>query len=212
MDASDDRRKLLLEMYNRLLDNSSTHVLVVWQSVGVLVGAFAILALTEKQVISMDVAGSLIVLIAGWLIAHVYDASYWYNRNIAIAANIEKEFLCDSDLRNIHYYFGKHRPGNKMIVHLRIQMALGIGIGLIVLVFHFLTRVAPCLQSQAGDLERLLPYLVSVPVAIGLFALRAHRDRCYTEFLQNSPGRPVDTTGITYGEGHGFPRIGSPKP
>ena len=50
------RDELLLKMYDQMFNQINTHILVVWQSVGVLVGAFAILALTEKQFISMNVA------------------------------------------------------------------------------------------------------------------------------------------------------------
>jgi hypothetical protein len=32
--------------------------------------------------------------------------SYWYNRNLVIIANIERQFL---GRKEIHYYFGKHR-------------------------------------------------------------------------------------------------------
>ena len=116
--AEDPRERLLLQMYDQMFNDINRHIMVVWQSVGVLVGAFAIFALTEKQVVTVDVAASLIVLIAGWSLAHLYDAAYWYNRNLVIIANIERQFLRQSDLRDIHYYFGAHRPTNLMITHL----------------------------------------------------------------------------------------------
>ena len=39
------------------------HIMVVWQSVAVLIGAFAIFALVEKHIINLDVAVSIIALL-----------------------------------------------------------------------------------------------------------------------------------------------------
>ena len=200
------REELLQRMYEQMFNDINRHIMVVWQSIGVLVGAFAIFALTEKQIISVDIASSLVILIAGWSLAHLYDAGYWYNRNLAIIANIERQFLTKQDLHNIHYYFGAHRPQNRMIVHLRIQFMLGVGVGSVVLAFHFLTRVVPGFGApwSAIDLQRTLPYLVTAGMIWYLICLRGQRNRSYTEFLKNSPGISVDTEGISYGEGHGF--------
>ena len=142
-----------MRMYDQMFNDINTHILVVWQSVGVLVGAFAILALTEKQIITLDIAASLIVLIAAWLIGHLYDASYWYNRNLVIIANIERQFLTQSDLRDVHYYFGKHRRKGSMIMHLKIQYALALGIAFIVVVFHFFARIASGIGGQCAPLR-----------------------------------------------------------
>lgn len=202
------REKLLLQMYDQLFNDISRHIMVVWQSVGVLVGSFAIFALIEKHVISSDFASTLIVLIAGWSLAHSLDASYWYNRNLAIIANIEKQFLSAGDLNAIHYYFGSHRPENKMITHLRIQLILALGIAAVVLLVHFYERVIPGFNQPLSSIDplRCLPYLMGVALGIYLFILRRRRNLSYREFISNSPGRVVDTTGISYGEGHGFPR------
>jgi hypothetical protein len=191
-------------MYDQMFNDINTHILVVWQSVGVLVGAFAIFALTEKQIITVDVAASLIVLIAAWLIGHLYDASYWYNRNLVIIANIERQFLNPSDLRNVHYYFGKHRKKGSMITHLRIQYALALGIGLVVLLFHFFTRVEPGFRSpwSAFDPLRSLPYAVVVLAFLAVRRLKVNRDAAYGEFLKNSPGKTVETGDVVFGVGH----------
>jgi hypothetical protein len=50
----------------------------------------------------------------------VYDASYWYDRNLGIIANIERQFLTKNNLNDIQYYFAEHRPTSKMLTHLRI--------------------------------------------------------------------------------------------
>lgn len=211
MPKVDDRRELLLRMYDQMFNDINRHIMVVWQSVGVLVGAFAIFALTEKQLISLDVASALIVLIAGWSLAHHLDASYWYNRNLAIIANIEKQFLVETDLKEIHYYFGSHRPGNKMIIHLRIQVMLALGIAAVIVIFHFSQRVLPGIGGSwtSFDILRGLPYFFGAALAIYLLWLRGNRNRSYREFIGNSPGRDVDTSEVSYGEGHGYPRTDS---
>src|SRR6266511_2529460 len=100
---AEHRYELLLRMYDQMFSDINRHIQIVWQSVGVLASTFGILvgilALFEKQVpiglanALLDVATALIMLIVGWLLAHVYDASYWYNRNLVIIANIERQFL-----------------------------------------------------------------------------------------------------------------------
>lgn len=202
MPEGNKRLDFLLHMYDQLFNDINTHILVVWQSIGVLIGAFAIFALAEKNIVPVDVACSLILLIVAWLIGHLYDASYWYNRNLAMIANIERQFLQSSDLRDIHYYFGKHRQKGAMITHLRVQYWLALGIGAIVIIFHLSTRIFPLLDTAACSPILALPYLVLVIAAVGLALLRRSCARKYEEFLSNSPGIEVDTTGISYGPGH----------
>jgi hypothetical protein len=203
---SEKRAELLLHMYDQMFNDIDTHILVVWQSIATLIAGFAVLALTEKNVISIDLAIALLVLVCAWQIAHLYDAGYWYNRNLAIIANIEKLFLTSADLKDVHYYFGSHRPMNPMITHLRIQYFLGMGIAILVMAFHFLTRVWPGFGEPMNDFEptRTLPYAVALVGIYYLWKLRNQRNKSYAEFLKNSPGIKVDTKGIEYGVGHGY--------
>jgi hypothetical protein len=200
----DDRKEFLLKMYDQMFNDINTHILVVWQSVGVVVGAFAVFALVEKNIIPIDYACSLMILLSAWLLAHLYDSSYWYNRNLVIIANIERQFLDPKDLKDIHYYFGKHRKKSAMLTHLKIQYALGLGIGTLFLLYHFTLRVLPGMHEPIGNFEfsRSLPYLSATAAVVLLWLLRANRIKSYTEFLQNSPGVDVDTSGIQYGIGH----------
>ncbi|MDD5327476.1 MAG: hypothetical protein PHY02_06640 [Phycisphaerae bacterium] len=195
-----------MKMYDQMFNDINTHIMVVWQSIGAVVGAFAFFALAEKNIISVDIATALILLLVGWFIAHLYDAAYWYNRNLCIIANIEKEFLIKDDLKNIHYYMGQHRPNNAMITHIKIQYALGVGIGLLVVLYHFFTRVVPGFSSSWDnfELQHSLPYILFVVSIIYLLHLRKQRNKSYSEFLKNSPGKDIDTSGIKYGIGHGF--------
>ena len=189
------RDTFLIEIYKQMFNDINRHILVVWQSIGVLVGAFAVLSLVEKKVISLDVATSIIVLLCAWLFAHIFDASYWYNRNLVIIANIERQFLGEKDLGEIHYYFGKHRRKNKMIWHLRIQCALGLGLALIILAVHFYHQVLPGLALDISQFDpiRALPYLVAISSLIYCGFVKRNRDASYAEFVTNSPGIEVAT-------------------
>lgn len=202
---SGDREEFLLHMYDQLFNDINRHIMVVWQSIGVLIGALTILALVEKSIVSLDIAITLIVLLAAWLVAHLIDASYWYNRNLVIIANIERQFLEKGDLKSIHYYFGAHRPKNRMIEHLKIQGALGAGLTLVVLYYHASVRVFPGFTSSFHnfELERCLPYILCILSLAYICILNRQRDASYEEFLSNSPGVSVDTSGVSFGPGHG---------
>ena len=200
------REELLLKMYDQMFNDINRHIMVVWQSIGVLVGSFAIFALVEKNIIPIDIAVAILLLLCSWLIAHLLDAAYWYNRNLVIIANIERQFLQKDDLRKIHYYFGKHRPNNRMIEHLRLQFALGIGLGAIVLLYHFFERVLPGLSAPWSNFDpmRSIPYILVFFSIIYLLLLKKRCIEKYNEFLSNSPGADVDTSGVDYGIGHGY--------
>lgn len=195
------REELLLKMYDQLFNDINRHIMVVWQSVGVLVGAFAIFALVEKSVIPIDLAVSIIVLLCAWLVAHLFDSSYWYNRNLVMIANIERQFLLKSDLKDIHYYFGAHRQNNKMIEHLKLQMALAIGLGGIVLLYHLFGVV--CDSKSSSGFMNALPYIVLVVAVVYLNDLKQRLLEKYEEFLANSPGKDIDAGDINFGVGHG---------
>lgn len=196
---------MLLKMYDQLFNDINRHIMVIWQSVGVLVGAFAIFALVEKKVIPLDIAASIILLLCAWLIAHLLDAAYWYNRNLVIIANIERQFLNRLDLQEIHYYFGAHRPKNKMIEHLKLQLALGLGLGAIVILYHFFDTILPALNCKnfAVTFLNTVPYLLVLAATAYLMELKRKLVAKYEEFITNSPGKEIDSNDINYGVGHG---------
>src|SRR5258706_3950554 len=201
----DRRDEFLIEVYRQMLNDINRHILVVWQSVGVLVSAFAFLSLVEKNVVSRDIATGLIVMLCGCVYGHLADAAYWYNRNLVIIANIERQLLKQSDLADIHYYFGAHRKTNEPITHLRMQQHLAIGLGGLVVLWHLLERVLPGAWSpwRMFDPMRAIPYCMAVGACFyGAYWVR-RGERKYQEFLKHSPGMKVDTSGISYGIGHG---------
>jgi hypothetical protein len=190
-----ERKEFLFKMYDQMFNDINRHILVVWQSISVIVGAFAIFALVEKNIISLDIASSIITLLTTWSIAHIIDASYWYNRNLVIIANIERQFLNQVDTKEIHFYFSDHRKKNKMISHLKIQLFLSVGLSGLVCLYHFSTRVFPGLtvQWENFELERSLPYFILLMSIVFLHHIAVGKDNRYKEFLEKSPGKEVQT-------------------
>lgn len=192
MDKSEVRNELLLKMYDQMFNDINRHILVVWQAIGVVIGAFAVFSLTDKELVPIDVAVALVVLLCGWMVAQLYDSAYWYNRNLVIIANIEKEFLTVEDLSHIHFYFGSHRKKNKMIGHLRIQRYLGVTISALVMLYHFqAARIwhGFSLPLSALNTYKTLPYLALLAAALFVNRVRNEREDAYAEFIKRSPGR-----------------------
>lgn len=194
-------------MYEQMFNDIDRHHKIVWQVIGVLVGSFAFIALAEKGIIPIDIAVAVIVLLALWVIAHVYDSNYWYNRNLVIISNIERQFLKSSDLKDIQYYFGEHRDKNAVQTSLKIQLYIAWGIILVFLLYHFLTRIYDGLfltwEESTINWGKLIPYTVTIVFYFILVKwIKSKREKNYLEFLQNSPGIKIDTSSIKYGDGH----------
>jgi len=200
----DRRADLLLKMYDQMFNDINRHILTVWQTIGTLAGAVALLGLVEKRVVSMDMAVALIIVVSAWSMSHAYDSAYWYNRNLIIIANIERQFLKSSDLRDIHYYFGAHRDTNKMLTHLRIQYVFAVAVAGIGVLYHFLVQVVPGFSSPVAQFQpaRTLPYIAAVAAIVWLRWLREKRTRSYSEMLENSPGIEINNSSVKYGVGH----------
>lgn len=194
-----------MKMYDQMFADINRHILVVWQSLGVLLSAVALFALVDKGVITLDIAATIFVVISAWSVLHALEAGYWYNRGLAIIANIERQFLRTSDLQDIHYYFGSHRSDNKLLDQLRNQIIFAAVICLVFLTFHFHTRVEPGIHSPWSCFEwpRALPYVCSLAVIIYTHRHRKKLDQKYAEFIENSPGIWIDTSKVKYGIGHG---------
>lgn len=203
----DRRDEFLLKMYEQMFYDIDRHHKIVWQVIGVLIGSFAFIALAEKGIIPIDIAVSVVVLLSLWVIAHVFDSNYWYNRNLVIISNIERQFLLNTDLKNIQYYFGKHRDKNAIQTSLKIQLYMAWGIIGVFLVYHFVTRIYSGLFlkwiDSTIDWIRVIPYIVVVVFYFILVKwIKKKREDNYLEFLSNSPGITIDTSSISYGDGH----------
>ncbi len=201
------RKEFLLRMYDQMFNDINRHISVVWQPITVLVGSFALLAAGVRNIVSVDIAVALIILLVGWLVANLYDSAYWYNRNLVIIANIERQFLRQTDLKEIHYYFGRHRSKQSIMTHIRIQWWLGVFIGCLVLLYHIFTEMLKTSLFTSNPTVPLhlglsLPYIALIVMLVFTFLIRRKRIKSYAEFIKNSPGIEVDTTGIDYGVGH----------
>jgi hypothetical protein len=206
-DKETRRKEFLFHMYDQMFNDINRHINVIWQPITVLIGSFALLAAGMRDILQIDIAISLIILLAGWLLANLYDSSYWYNRNLVIIANIERQFLKQSDLKEIQYYFGKHRSAHAMIRHIRIQWWLGVFTGGTILLFHLFSEALksfPDFSKIASEfhLSLIIPYIVAVIVAIWLNSFKNNREHSYAEFIKNSPGIELDTSNVEYGIGH----------
>jgi hypothetical protein len=201
------RDEFLIKIYEQMFNDIDRHHKILWQIIGVLIGSFAFIALAEKDIIPIDVAISIVILLSLWVIAHVYDSNYWYNRNLVIISNIERQFLKQTDLNDIHYYFGEHRDKNAIQTSLKIQLYLAWGIILVFSIYHFFTRIYPGfkLNSEEFTIEwiRVIPYTTLLVFYFILVRwIKKKREKNYLEFLQNSPGIDINTVGINYGDGH----------
>ena len=191
--TDDDRRnrtQFLLAMYGATWDNINRHILVVWQSVAALFAALAASYLSGKELLNPDFGTSLIVLATGWSIAHSIDSTAWYNRNLLIISNIERQFLFDADEKEIHHYFGKHR-GARPIEHIMIQIVLAAVIGTLALMQHFAARVVPGFVAPWKDIDlwRAAPCVLAGVVLISLVWFYQDVTKKYKRLLSQSPGR-----------------------
>lgn len=195
MDAVDRRDDFLKQMYSEMWNNINRHLTVTWQAVGVLAGAFAVFfGLAERQAISIDLAAALLLLIAAWQLCHVYDANTWFNRNLGIISNIERQFLTKRDEKEIAFYFTEpHRKPGNLVGHLRVQRTFGFGVVLLVLGIHFASRVLPGIRSPWSSIElvRSAPYVTGAVCAWWVTRERAQQISRQQEFIKRSPGATI---------------------
>lgn len=186
------RTEFLLEMYRQTSNHLNRHVVLLWQSVALLGGAYAAFAFQEKNVISIHHATAIALLLCGWFCANVYDAYAWFDRNLVIIANIERLFLDKQDTSLVHPYFLKHRDANELVQHFKIQLLLGGMVAAIVALVHFYKQVLPSFKIPNGvfDAELALPYAVLV-IVLGYCAYVRHQ--VFTKAIKlrsSSPGLP----------------------
>lgn len=139
-----DNSEFRLHQYDQAWNNINRHILTVWQSATAVAAALAAIVFSEKEILSNDIAASLIILFSAWLMAHVYDAQTWYDRNLALIQDNEKYF------QNTEEEFGSYLQPRKMrlITHLRIQRDLGVVLASLAVGTHFFIVVMPVM---AGD-------------------------------------------------------------
>ncbi|MDQ3816066.1 MAG: hypothetical protein M3362_00050 [Acidobacteriota bacterium] len=185
-----DRKEFLFKMYEQTWGNINRHLTIIWQSIAALIASVAVLGLVEKNIVPIDIAVGAIVLVSIWLIANLYDANTWYNRNLLIISNIEKQFLDPDDAREIHYFFKERPRDNSLVDHLQIQSHFGVVIALVALISHFATRVYPGLSLPINnfDPQRTVPYVIALLGIYYLVRLKTNQNAQYEKLLTRSPG------------------------
>ena len=194
-----DRTDFLLEMYKQLCAEIDRHIKATWQNLGVLLSTFAIFALIEKKVISPNIAVSILIAVCAVTIAMIVEANFWYNRNLVIIANIERQFLEDNDAEEIHYYFLQHRKDNAYLAMMKLQIIFVSIILAIVLIYHLAAVVAPTFSfKNSFNLAQCLPYIVLSICTVWLLIFNGQRKKDYNTFRQNSPGKDMTTALATH--------------
>lgn len=181
-------KEFLISMYGQMFNNINRHILIIWQTLGVVVGAFALLGLTKSSLLPLDFSVSLIVLLCGWLFSHCEDASAWYNRNHAIICEIENQFLTNGELGRIKNLFGNPRQDNKMVRHFRLQKMLGLGIMITVIMYHLTVELVPALKVgiTTTSIPNWLPYLALVFSLYYPATIKKSADTKYQKLIANN--------------------------
>ncbi len=188
-----DRTDFLLEMYKQMCSEMDRHIKATWQIVGVLLSTFAVFVLVEKDVISPNIAAAIIIAVCELTVAIIIEANFWYNRNLVIVANIERQFLTgQDDAKEIHYYFLKHRTGNAYLDMMKMQVIFVLIILFIVLAYHFGDVILPTFSfKNSFDFSKTIPYVVLIGGGIFLIVFHYKRKKNYNEFKTNSPGKDM---------------------
>jgi hypothetical protein len=182
-------------MYRQTSSHLNRHILLSWQSIGVVGGALVVFVLGDKLDLRadarLDFAIAVVVLLCAWSLAHVYDANNWFERNLHIITNIERQFLLPSDLRDVHFYFEHHRRERSeswLIQHLKIQRSMTIGLWAMLIVFHAYVRfvIAPKVEWIA-----FTPYAVTAICIALCYRFAKDRRRDYEHLLKRSPGARI---------------------
>lgn len=192
---SDERRlDFLLEMYKETSAHLNRHILVTWQSIGVVAGALAVFGFGIANDARLDFVTAVVTVLCAWAIAHVYDANNWFDRNLHIISNIERQFLKQEDLGEVHPYFLSHRretSSKELLLHFQIQALMPLALWVLIIAYHFWKRVWPGFQSPITNFEfvRAMPYVVAAAsVAYCVYVILDTR-KGYKTLAEKSPGK-----------------------
>lgn len=201
--AYERRPDFLIAMYEQLMADINRHIMVVWQMVGVMVAAIAGLAIAEKQGVPTAYAVILTLVVISWVIEHLHDSNFWYNRNLVMITNIERVFLTSHDVDLIHPYFAAHRKKGSFLTHLQVQRHYALAIAVLVTLYFLAKSVFPSLEPRSpADVGKLLALAAFIFVVVRDRVLLHRYDKKYDEYLKISPGITVPKQ-VDYGTTHG---------
>jgi hypothetical protein len=201
--AYERRSDFLIAMYEQLMGDINRHIVVVWQMVGVLGAAIAGLVIAEKQGVPTSYAVILAMVVIAWVLEHLHDSNFWYNRNLVMITNIERVFLTPNDVDLIHPYFAAHRKPGSFLTHLQVQRRYALAIAILTMLYFLAKSILPTWDPQGpADFGKL------GAIAAFIFVLGRDRflqnlyDKKYGEYLSISPGIAVPKK-VDYGATHG---------
>ncbi|HVY53953.1 MAG TPA: hypothetical protein VHA13_05480 [Gammaproteobacteria bacterium] len=204
----DERKEFLLHLFDKAWDDIGSTIKVIWQSIVILLGAIATIIFTKAKVIPITTTYTIAIIAIVWMLAHIENAAYWFNRNLAIIANIERQFLNEDDSENIHFYFTAHRPA-KMAPHFQLQYWFLITIAICLISYYSKVKLPPFFKhfSSSSYCNYIFssidfPYLTAILGTICLYYFRNKNINKYNEFKKLSPGKEINKK-IAYKHGHG---------
>jgi hypothetical protein len=197
----DDRRdEFLIEVYRQCSAHLDRHIMIPWQSVGVIGAAIAVFLLEGpldkgKATSELDFVISVAVVLCVWLCANLYDANNWFDRNLHIIANIERQFLNLTDLIEIHPFFGQHRferDGHqaRLLRHFKIQFAMAVAIWVLVLAYHYSQRLYGMVDATLCS-ARSLPYFITGIGIAYVYWIRTRTSSDTARLFKASPGKKL---------------------
>ncbi len=197
------RADFLIVMYEQLMGDINRHIVVVWQMVGVVGAAIAGLVIAEKQGVPTAYAVILTLFVISWVVEHLHDSNFWYNRNLVMITNIERVFLTPSDVDLIHPYFAAHRKKGSFLTHLQVQRHYALAIAGLVMLYFLAKSVLPSLEPSARvDIGKVLAFGAFAFVFVRDQVLMRRYDKKYDDYLKISPGILVPKQ-VDYGTTHG---------
>lgn len=212
----DYRREFMLHLYDKLWMDTEITIKMLWQTILIFFGALATLVLTKYQLSTsnlffpLNMTYTAMILAIMWMLGHIINSSYWFNRNLAMITNIEKQFLNKKDEKLIHYYFLSPRPF-KMLPYFKLQFIFILIVGILLILYHFFNFFLP-LYKELNFCSLLVksvifPYYIGIAGTIFLFLLHKAGENKYNEFNIKSPGESFGNEkqiSTKYGHGESF--------
>lgn len=197
------RADFLIAMYGQLMEDINRHIVVVWQMVSVVGAAVVGLVVAEKQGVPTAYATIVALVVIAWVLEHLHDSNYWYNRNLVMITNIERVFLTPQDVDRIHPYFVSHRPARSFLEHLMIQRVYALVVAWLVFGYFVARAVYPTIDPAASvDVTKVLALIVFSAVILRDQVLLNNYATKYQKYLDISPGVTVSRH-VDYGQTHG---------
>jgi hypothetical protein len=201
--AYEKRPDFLIAMYEQLMSDINRHIVVVWQMVSVVGAAIVGLVVADKEGVPTAYATIIALLVIAWVLEHLHDSNYWYNRNLVMITNIERVFLTSDDVDRIHPYFVAHRPARSFLEHLAIQRNYALIVVWLVFGYFFIRAVYPSLDPNAHfSISKVFAFIAFFVVILRDQVLLVRYEKKYQQYLDISPGIAVNRQ-IDFGSTHG---------